>query len=198
MKKEFDKLIQRIQDGITETFQSAVFDGSDFKHKSLIGACKEFLTEYGYKVIEPVKYVYNINNIDGLIHLFHALSDAKHPELLNNYRNLAKDRKIASLFVKARMEASNINKEKARQECAEIIKTIFEYESEFNFNIPLTFGILGQKNCGWVTDKAIQIINKKKQNKKERRKKELIIKYEERYNVEQEPFGNLDKILKNL
>jgi len=197
MKKNFDKLIQNIQDGITETFQSSVF-GSDSEYNSLIEACKEFLIYKGYKIIEPINYTYNIKKPDDVIYLFYALSDSKHPELMNNFRNMAKDRKIASLFVKARMEASSINKKEALKECAEIIITIFEYEGEFNFNTPLVFGMLGQKKLGWITDKAVQIINKKKQNKNEERRKKLIIAYERIYDVEQEPFGDLYQILQNL
>lgn len=198
MKVEFNELIQKIQDEVTKTFQSDVFSDNSFKYKSLIGACKEFLTQQGYKVVEPVNHKYNIKKLDDIIILFYMLSDAKHPELLNNYRNLARDRKTVSLFVQARMNASNINRKEALKECAEIIKTIFEHENEFNFSIPLVFGILGQQKLGWVTDKAISIINKKKQNKDNERRNKLIIKYEERYNVEQEPFGNLDQILQNL
>lgn len=197
MSIELDKLIQHIQDGITETFQNDMFN-SNPDYSILIEACKNFLVYKGYKIITPVNCLYNVKKTDDLIHLFYALSDAKHPELMNSYRNLEKDRFLAKEFVKSRMLASGVNKEEAIKECAEIIDTIFRDEGEFNFEIPLTFGILGQKNCGWITDKAVQIINKKKLNIENEGREELIAEYERHYDAESGGFEDLDTILKTL
>jgi hypothetical protein len=57
---------------------------------------------------------------------------------------------------------------------------------------------LGQQKLGWITEKAIQIINKNKLNREDERRNELIASMEEKYDAEVVSFGDLDKILKNL
>lgn len=195
---KIDKLFDDIHDGWLETQRGTLFLNDDPKFEKLEQACIDYLIYKGYKIVKPIESKYNVKKFDDLIHLFYAFSDKQHPELMNNYRNLAKDRKIASLFVEARMAVSGINKNKAMNECAEIIETIFTNEKDFNFEIPITFGILGQVNCGWITDKAVQIINKKKLNSENERRKELIASMDEKYDAEVVSFGDLDKILKNL
>jgi len=198
MDKDQDKLIQHIQNGIGNSLKNDIFsDEPDYE--DLIVACKEFLIYMGYKVVNPIECSYNVKKLDDLIHLFYRLSDTKHPELINSYRDIAKDRILAKRFIESRIEASNINKKEAIKECAEIINAIFRHEEEFNFEIPITFGVLGQKNCGWITDKAIQIINKKKLNSEEERREELIDAFEKIYNEEEDNgFGDLNDILKKL
>ena len=182
----------------------ASFDNGDFltsekeRKSSVINACIELLSEEGYKVVEREKPRYNIRNCDDLIHLFYAFLEYKHPELVHNFRDLIRDRKIAKLFREERARLNNISKAMALTECAEIITTIFEHEDEFSFRIPLTFGILGQKNCGWITDKAIQIINRKKLDVNNERRDALLASYEEVYDTEDVSFGNTDEILKKL
>jgi hypothetical protein len=76
-------------------------------------------------------------------------------------RHEGEERKIASRFVESRMKASNLSRQAAMQECGEIISTVFENLDEFNFTVPITFGVFGQKNMAWVTNVAIEIMNKK-------------------------------------
>lgn len=198
MNKEFDKLIQHIQDGIVDTQKNDIFS-DEINYDSLVDACKQFLAHKGYKVVDPINYTYSVKKLDDLIHLFYALSDTKHPDLMNNYRDIIKDRILAKRFIESRMTTSGINKKEALKECAEIIDVVFRHEEEFNFNIPLTFGILGQKNCGWITEKAIQIINRKRLNSENERRNELITAFEKMYDAEPgEGFGDLNEILKNL
>lgn len=190
--------IKKLKEALTH------FDNGDFlksekeKKDFVLSVCIELLLEEGYKVVEREKPKYNIRNYDDLIHLFYGFLEYRHPEFACNFRDLNRDRKIAKLFIEERARINNINKENALGECAEIIETIFIHEEEFNFKIPLTFGILGQQKLGWVTDKAIQIINRKKLNKNEERRAALIKSYEQSYESEAEGFGDLKEILKNL
>jgi len=141
--------------------------------------CKEFLLESGYRVVKPLKARFKAKREDDLFHLFYDRLKYYHPDL-SVYSNLKRDRAIASRFVKARMELGDISKEYALNECAEIILTVFEHENDFNFNLPLTFEMFGQANCAWITEKAIGIINKKK----EKREALIIDKMIEEYNNE--------------
>lgn len=198
MDKKLDNLVQHIQDGVSHTLKNDIFN-VDVNYTPLISACKEFLIYKGYKVVDPIEHTYSVKKLDDLIHLFYVLSDTNHPDLMNNYRDLDKDRILAKRFIESRVEISNINKEEALKECAQIIDVIFKYEEEFNFDVPITFGVLGQKNCGWITDKAIQIINRERINKRNERRDKIIAEFEEIYNKEQDNgFGDLNEILKNL
>lgn len=195
--KGFEKILQKIHNGWLETQQDTLFGSENQNFQLLIYACIEFLVYKGYKISKPLQ-TFNIKKLDDIIHLFYAHSDLKHSELINNYRNLMKDRTLAKNFIASRQEAGNISKEAAMNECAEIITTIFEHEDEFNFKQPLTFSVLGQKNCGWITEKAIQIINKKRLGYEEERRVALIAALEERYDAEPGGFRDLDEILKGL
>lgn len=195
---EFEKITKKIYDGWLETQQGSFLGDANTSFDSLTNACIEYLKFKGYKVVEPTKPKYNIKKLDDLIHLFYAFSDNRHPELMNNYRHIDRDRKIASALVRSRREATGYGMKVAMNECGEIIETIFEHEKEFNFTIPITFGILGQKNCGWITDKSIQIMNRKRLKAAEEKKVEYIAKLDEKYDAEPDGFGDLDEILENL
>lgn len=197
LEDKIKNLLKNIHNGWLETQQSQLFAGDDTSFEALANACVDYLRYNGFKVVSPNKWRHNINKLDDLWRFFYTFSDRKHPELINAYRNLQKDRAIASKFVKSRMEATGFSKENAMNECAEIIETIFEHEAGFKFKIPISFGLLGQNNCGWITDKAIQIMNKKRLQEKEERRIERIKKMDEKYESESEGFGDLDELLKN-
>jgi len=146
-------------------------------YSELSALCKEFLLEQGYRVVKPLKPRFKATREDDLFHLFYDRLNYYHPNK-SVYSNLKRDRAIASRFLKARMEAGDVSKEYALGECAEIILTVFEHEDEFNFNLPLTFEMFGQANCAWITEKAINIINAKK----EKREAAIIDKMIDDYN----------------
>jgi len=195
--KDVDKLVEKISEAINERNQGALFDSVP-DNAALNSACKDYLCYIGFKVIDPDIPKFHIEKLDDLIFLFYGLCDSNHPELINSYRNLGRDRKIMSLFIKARADASGYGISAAMNECATIIETVFEHEKEFNFTVPVSIGFFGQKKFGWVTDKAIQILNKKKQQTVEERRRDLISRLDEMYEAETGGFGNLDEILKNL
>lgn len=193
MKKEtVESLISEVRDQLDVGFLSP-------DHKHLAESCKKFLIFMGYKVIDPVKKTFNVKNINDLITLFYAYLDYKYPELAGSHRNIKKDRAIAKRFLDARMEIGSLNKEHALDECAKIIKTIFDREPEFNFTIPLSFAILGQQSVGWITRKAVELMNAGEESIKKKLTEQIqdshIQKYLEEHGEESLGF-DVDELLK--
>lgn len=193
-----EKLITRMKELAESLTQPALFDQD---YSELVKVCREFLEKRGYKTIR-CRYTYpKIKKSTDLIELFDALFTRNHPDLIAPYRKKSVDRTIAKRFVDARTKASNSSKEQALLECAEIISTIFKYESEFKFTMPLSFGMLGQEKCGWITDKAIQLMNQRKAREDEIRaevaQERCVKEYIEIHGEEGLGF-DLDKILENM
>jgi len=195
MKKEsIDSLIIDLKDRLNTGFLHPDFDGVAI-------SCKKLLISMGYKVIDPVKKVFNVKSIDDLIAFFYAYLDYKHPELAGTHRNLKKDRAIAKRFLEGRMEVGSLNKELALDECAQIIKTIFDREADFNFTIPLSFEIFGQQAAGWITRKAVELMNEGR----EAQQKKIIEEIQERHTKEylkehgEESLGfDIDELLRKM
>ncbi len=150
-------------------------------YTELVTYCKELLLDLGYKVVNPVSYKFKATRIDDLFNLFYERLEYYHPEMTGSYRNLKRDRAVASRFVEARAKASSISEKHALSECADIILTVFEHEDEFNFNLPLTFEMFGQANCGWITDKAVQIMNREREGKERAAVDKMIDDYNNEY-----------------
>lgn len=127
----------------------------------LASACVEYLKNNGYRVLSPIKYRYEIRDIDSLIDLFYDYLDSKDIEHVKVYRHLGRDRITAKRFVENRMVATGAKKSIALRECAEIITTVLDNQDKFKFKYGLTFSIFSQAKLGWVTDVAIRMLNKK-------------------------------------
>ncbi len=172
------ELVLEIQKCSTDLIEQTGFLVPDYTE--LISHCKKLLLEMGYKVVKPMSTRFKATKIDDLFNLFYDRLSHYHPDQ-SVYMNLKKDRSIASRFLKARMEAGDVNKRQALSECAEIILTVFEHEDEFNFNLPLTFEMFGQAKCAWITEKSIEIINAKKAKIDEKLVNKMIDDYNEEY-----------------
>jgi hypothetical protein len=118
-------------------------------------------------VTVPQVFKHKINNVDDLIRYFYSLLNDKDSVRYTTSYNESKDRATAKRFVSNRMLATGTSKEYALNECGEIVSTVFKHEKEFKFKYDITFSIFGQDNLKWVTDKAIQIMNKNLQEKEE-------------------------------
>lgn len=195
MYKLIDKLHQEI---------SSLDDGDVFKSKSvvfedIISVCVDIVKEAGYKVVKKPEDDYDhVDGPIGLLNFFNGLLQYKHPDFMVSNSNMKKNRSIIRSFINSRKEASNINEKEAIKECAEIIYTIFQHEDEFNFENPINIGLLGQANLGWVTERALSIINTKVMKEEEKKRDKLIASFEEIYEKEKISFGDLDKILSSL
>lgn len=193
---EENKYIENIKEAISSSDQTVLFINSGTEQ--LVDACTNYLKFKGYKITKPVDNICNVRTIDELICYFYTMLELKHPDCINSYRNMMKNRTIAKKFVEARMVASNINRKEALNECVEIIKTVFKYESEFHFKYEMNFKIFGQNKSGWITDKAIQIMNRELKYKKKAnadKKMEEMIKAQDTENL---GFDNLQDILDKL
>jgi len=195
MKKEtVDGLMSDLKDRLDFGFLSP-------DHESIAEACKKLLTFMGYRVIDPIPKRFNVKGIDDLITLFYAYLDYKHPELAGAHRNIKKNRAIAKRFVESRMESGGLNKEYALDECAQIIKTIFDREPEFNFTIPLSFDIFGQQAVAWITKKAVELMNAGKEGQNKKLTEAIQEKFIQIYlneNKEERIGFNIDELLENM
>jgi len=195
LKKEtIDDLISDLKSQLDVGFLSPDYD-------CLAKVCKRLLIFMGYKVVDPIKRKFKVKNINDLILLFYAYLDYRYPEFANTHRNIKKDRAIAKRFLEARMESSGLNKEYALDECAQIIKVIFDREPDFNFTIPLSFDIFGQQALGWITKKAIEFMNEERESKEQKHVEAIQEKYIEKYLKEygEESVGfDVDELLKKL
>lgn len=188
--------IVNIRSAVSESDQTNLF--AEGKTTQLVKACIEYLKFSGYKVIQLPKYIYTVKSLDDLISFFYSMLELKHPGHVSDYRNIAENRAIAKRFVEARSKASGVSKKEALNECAEIIRTVFNHEYDFNFKHKMTFRLFGQDKFGWVTDKAIQIINKNLEvgyeELAEKRREEMI----DAQDKKDIGFGDLQEILDKL
>lgn len=193
-----EKLISRIKEAIEDLEQPTILERD---YSGLVRVCIELLDKQGYKSVR-CSYTYpKIEKLNHLVELFDALMSRHHPDLIAPFRRKTVDMSIAKKFLEARMEAGDLNKKQALLECAEIINTIFKYEKDFSFNMPLTFSMFGQANCGWITDRAIQIMNKKKAGDDELKAKiaqEACVKEYIELHGEEDLGFDIDKILNNM
>lgn len=157
---EFDELLKSFEHLIKENQNKDLF-GSSNPSVAAERLCLDFLKARGYSVREPIVYPFKIKKLDDLIVLFGGLVQRHYPKNILPYTNDKRDRKIAKALVEGRMRDDNINRAAALQQCGQIIHTVFENLDRFNFEGVPSFGVFGQKNMGWVTDKALQLMNEK-------------------------------------
>lgn len=153
-------LVKDVKNAAIALDQSSLF--GDPK-KDLESACKKFLKYNGYIVVKPEKFKERkVKSTRDLVELFYALLDRQigGDKFFEGYRNsAAHDMAIAKRFVASRMEVNGVGEEPAINECANIIKTIFEHYNDFKFKYDISFSIFGQQKLAWVTERAIQILN---------------------------------------
>jgi len=196
MCNKLDVFVTAIKGGIASYFtKDFLVPNSD---DNLIVACKEFLKYKGYRIIDPINSVSGILSNQDLVDLFYNLKEYNHPEELSSYRNRKLDLRSIKLFVEARTEAGNIIKEQALKECALIIRTLFTHEKEFKFKYPITIFSLGQKKSGWITEKALVIMNKVLYNKREREAEDLRQTVLDNQDLNKIGFNDFNDILKEM
>jgi len=192
-----DKFLLALGVAIKDCTQKSLFDSPNIDLK-LEEACVNYLRFRGYKVTKPKTYNTKIKNLDHLIEYFYANLDSKYPEYHSASFNISRDRATAKQFLEARMVSTGASKEHSLNECAEIIKTIFDHEEEFKFKYQISFSILGQSNLKWVTDKAISIMNRKIVSKMEDELEELQNRIINAQGTEDLGFKDLDSLLEKM
>jgi len=89
---------------------------------------------------------------------------------------------------------SGLNRFNAIQQCVAIIDTIFEHENEFHFDRPIDIRVIGQGRAGWITQKALLIMNDRDHKQQEIAFKERVARIE----MELEEKVDLDKTASDL
>lgn len=168
-------------------YNGDLFASPEEREEQRIGEYRDYLISKGYRVKDPPEnQKFNIKTLDELIEFFYSRMSLKHKELKYVSRRKAMDRKIMSDFVKSRM-AKGINKERAIDECAEMIDILFRHEKKFKFKYPvLSVGILGQKNLSWVTEKIEDFMNSERIKARIKERQTYRANLEKRQDVEME------------
>ena len=181
-----------------KTYQQDAFNPDTTPEKIRIEEAKKILIEVGYKIVEPLMVNENVNNLPKLLNYFYMRLFTKYPDKqLTTIKNFQKDMKLIKKFVESRKV--NMNEQAAIQECIAIIDTIFDHEEEFNFKQSITIGILGQAKSGWITEKAIFILNSRLEKEREGEAERKIEEIENSYEVDLgERASKLDKILARM
>lgn len=160
------EFINKLKSTIAMSEQATLFSNNNYIDK-IIEDSISFLKYKGFRITSPKKFIHNLKSTDDLIKYFYLLLNSYHINCYMTSYNVSRDRVIAKNFITHRMNTTGASKEYTLNECGEIIRTVFEYEKDFHFKYLINFSIFGQKNLKWVTDKALQLINKNLQDKEE-------------------------------
>jgi len=156
--------------------------------------------ESGYRVSAPLMVNTKVVTLLDLRNYFFMRLWRKYPErqLRHVQGNLNQELRVFKLIVEAR-EATGLNKFYALQECVAIIDIIFDHEEEFGFNNPIDLRILGQNKAGWITQKALFILNNNVQKELEHEVDRVIEKRDDEHKVDLKNRSlELDKLLSEM
>jgi len=175
-----------------------------FVYEDNLELCKELLINNGYKVLDPIN-VYPVNSINDLISLFYTILYEVNPKAREVYRNEKIDRRLMSEFVKSRMKEHCINKQRAIQECAEIIIYLFKFirNGKLKLKYPVqSTRILGRAKMRWVTDKVEYLMLMEKWIEKTSKANEFVRAVEDvDHELDEEQYDRetfLEKVLKRI
>jgi len=161
---------------------------------------KEITINCGYKVSDPAVINDRVVNMLDLRNYFYMRLWGKYPNRQSHHieGNIKNEMRAFKLFVESR-EKTGLNRYNAIQECVEIIDTIFNHADKFKFNRPIDLRVLGQGKAGWITHKAILIMNDERQKRRENEIKEMMDKHDEEVEIDlNEKANELDKLLAKM
>ena len=165
-----------------------------------IEAAKQILLEAGYKVTKP-EVTTKVSTVKGLKDYFYNRLYQKYPDrLADRVPNVQMDMRFAKLFFESRIRSGDVGDAVAFQDCVDVIDVIFDHEKEFMFKYPIMdISILGQGKLGWITQKAIELLNKEKTKAMARKTEEMLREIEDNMEVDLEEKSNrLTQMLKNV
>jgi len=154
-----DKFLDEMQKLLIASQQGDLFGDKSALTKEATDACVEFLKGIGYGVTKPHKYPIEVTKLDDLIATFYGFIRNIYQTQMGPYSNDKKDRTIAKRFVEGRMKDAGLDRKTALKQCGLIVRTVFAHPDIFKFETAPTFSIFGQANMGWITDRAVQLIN---------------------------------------
>lgn len=199
--REEDLILKELLEASKEVFSgNSLFSSREEQLEGLAQKCKVFMEYMGYTVKKPMSYELNVNKQDDLIDFFYHVRDYFHPEYVMHRNPAEKDRRIAKAFIKNIKEITKASNKIVLKQCAKIIHTVFKYEEEFHFTIPIYFHIFGQENMYWVTNKALMIIERENLNSDITERDKMIEDYEIKHEKDEDgiPFTDLDDVLSHL
>lgn len=170
---DFDKFLGEMQRLIVSSQQGDLFGNKQALKDKSEKVCVSYLKGQGYSIGKPRNYPNNINSLDSLIDTFYGFVRHLYPKQMWTSQS-AKDRAIAKAFVEARMEADGISREAALKQCGLIIKVVFNRSDVFRFETPPTFGVFGQGEMAWITERAVGLINKELAKEEELRNERAV------------------------
>jgi hypothetical protein len=174
------KLVKNLKN-ILKEYENPNFIDPDSGYRNLLDICKSILIGADYKVVDPFKFsLRNIKRPYDLVSLFYGLLADKYPDKLNLGANFysKQNLKIASSFLKSRMNSKSVSKKTALLECAEIIKTLVDNLEIIGIDLTnLSFSIFGQDSLAWVTNRAVAILNNDHTLKSETQADKLVDLY---------------------
>ena len=156
---DFDEFLREMQKLIASSQQGDLFGNEKIFTEKSIKMCVKFLKGQSYSVRPPIGYPVKITKLDEIISMFYGFLSNTYQKHLLPPSNIKRDRAIAKAFIEKRMEVEKISRKDAMQQCALIVQTVLRTPEVFKFETPPTFGIFGQAEMGWITERAIRIIN---------------------------------------
>lgn len=153
--------------------------------------------EAGYKVSDPIFVNGGVKTLKDLRNYFYMRLWKKYPGRQAYYvdMGLSKELHLFKLFVESR-EVTGLSRLNAIQECVAIIDIIFDHEDEFGFRDPIDVRVIGQGKAGWITRKAVFILNKKVQESMHQKFNKMVAKYEQDEKIDlKDKASELDSLL---
>lgn len=200
---DFSEFLGKMQKLLTKFEQGDLFGNKEVFVEKSEKFCEEFLMAQGYSVGRPHKYPpISIKSADDLIKMYYSSMRNIFPRHLWAYYNEKQDRAIAKTFIESRAKADGVSYEVALKQCSLIIQTVLDRTDVFKFETAPSFGIFGQAEMGWITERAVRIINKQiakdEEAATERRSEELTRKIEAEMPHKGLSLQELEEITKRL
>jgi hypothetical protein len=160
---------------------------------------RQIAVESGWQVSEPVLVNDKVVTIKDLRNYFFMRLWNKYPNRYKYYvDNVKNEFRMMRLFIESR-EAKGLNRFNAIQQCVAIIDVIFDHIEEFNFKNPIDIGVLGQAKSGWITEKALYIVNNKLLKEREIAAERKIAEIENNKKIDlKEKARDLDELLAKM
>jgi len=160
---------------------------------------RQIAIESGWQVTEPILVNDKVITMKDLRNYFFMRLWTKYPNRYKYYvDNIKNEFRLMRFFVESR-EEKGLNKFNAIQQCVAIIDVIFDYEEEFNFKTPIDIRVVGQAKAGWITEKALQIVNNNLLKSREKEAERRIADMEDNREINlKEKAKELDEMLANM
>lgn len=160
---------------------------------------RKIAVESGWQVTEPILVNDKVITMKDLRNYFFMRLWTKYPNRYKYYvDNIKNEFRLLRFFVESR-EEKGLNKFNAIQQCVAIIDAIFDYEEEFNFKTPIDIRVVGQAKAGWITEKALQLVNNNLLKSREKEAERRIAEMEDNREINlKEKAKELDEMLANM